>query len=147
MLHHYCQVMLSLHTKRLHAKSCYMQVFEQIVGHAKAGHAITGSCFWMTAANSYPDYDGMTVYFRPPTPEVESQNLELQTKAGALSQEQCASDISQSPLDRLQTVLQGRVPSLLEHARKDNRSVVEVIQHNAKVMLDLNRQGKECKVM
>ena len=147
MLPAYMLIVLTVHAKSLHAEIHYMQVFEQIVGHAKAGHAITGSCFWMTASNSYPDYDGMTVYFRPPAPEVEIQNLELQNKAGASSQEQCASDIARSPLDRLQAAVHGRVSSLLEHARQDNRSVVEVIEHNAKVMQDLNRQGKECKVM
>lgn len=125
-----------------------LQVYNQIVDHAKAGHAISGSCFWMTAASSYPDYDGMTVYFRPPTPEVEAQNVELRAQATAAGQEQCASDESQqSGLDRVQVRLQGKVSSLVEHVRGGNKNVVEVIQHNAKVMQDLNAQGKDCKVM
>lgn len=122
-------------------------MYNQIVDHAKAGHAISGSCFWMTAASSYPDYDGMTVYFRPPTPEVEAQNIELRAQANTAGQEQCASGESQSGLDQVQAKLQGKVSSLVEHARGSHKSVVEVIQHNAKVMQDLNAQGKDCKVM
>lgn len=101
----------------------------------------------MTAATSYPDYDGMTVYFRPPTPEVEAENVELRAKAEASGQQQCASGSSQTGLEQVQVKLQGNVSSLLEHARRGNKSVVEVIQHNAKVMQDLNAQGKDCKVM
>ena len=101
----------------------------------------------MTAASSYPDYDGMTVYFRPPTPEVEAQNLELRAQAKAAGQEQCASGESRTGLDRVQAQLQGKVSSLVEHAQRGNKRVVEVIQHNAKVMQDLNAQGKDCKVM
>ncbi|KAL3156379.1 hypothetical protein ABBQ38_000693 [Trebouxia sp. C0009 RCD-2024] len=123
------------------------KMYNQIVDHAKAGHAISGSCFWMTAASSYPDYDGMTVYFRPPTPEVEAQNIELRAQANTAGQEQCASGESQSGLDQVQAKLQGKVSSLVEHARGSHKSVVEVIQHNAKVMQDLNAQGKDCKVM
>lgn len=124
-----------------------VQVYNQIVDHAKAGNAISGSCFWMTAASSYPDYDGMTVYFRPPTAEVEAQNSALRAQAKMSGQEQCASGESQSGLDQVQVKLQGKVSSLLEHAQRGNKSVVEVIQHNAKVMQDLNAQGKDCKVM
>jgi hypothetical protein len=124
-----------------------LQVFEQIVSHAKAGHAVTGSCFWMTASSAYPDYDGMTVYFRPPTPEVESQNAELMVKNAQPDQQQCAADSPQSSLGALQSKLQGQVSSLLDHARHSNKSVVEVIRHNAKIMHELNKQGKECKVM
>ena len=29
-------------------------------------HAIAGSFFWMTAARSYEDYDGTTIYLTPP---------------------------------------------------------------------------------
>lgn len=124
-----------------------MQVFEQIVSHAKAGHAVTGSCFWMTASSSYPDYDGMTVYFRPPTTEVEAQNAELLVKNAQQDQQQCAADTQQSSLGGLQDKLQGQVSSLLEHAQHNNKSVVDVIRHNAKTMHDLNKHGKECKVM
>ena len=124
-----------------------VQIFDQIVGHAKAGHAISGSCFWMTAASSYPDYDAMTVYFRPPTPEVEAQNVELRAKAEASGQQQCSSGSWQTGLDRIQVKLQGKVSGLLDHGRRGNKSVVEVIQHNAKVMQDLNAEGKDCKVM
>lgn len=99
----------------------------------------------MTAASSYPDYDGMTVYFRPPTPEVEAQNVELRAKSEASGQEQCAS--SQTGLEHVQVKLQGKVSSLLERVRLGNKSVVEVVQNNAKVMQDLNAQGKDCKVM
>ena len=122
-------------------------MYEQIVAHAKAGQAIAGSCFWMTAASSYPDYDAMTVYFRPPIPEVYKQNLELQANASASSPEQCAADQAPSGLDRLQSKLQGKVSSLLEHAQRDNRTVVEIIHQHAKMMQDLNNQGKDCKVM
>ena len=101
----------------------------------------------MTAATSYPDYDGMTVYFRPPTPEVEAQNIELRAQAEAAGQEQCASGTSRPGLEQVQGKLQRRVSSLLELARRGNKSVVEVVQHNAKVMQDLNLQGKDCKVM
>lgn len=101
----------------------------------------------MTAASSYPDYDGMTVYFRPPTPELEAQNVELRAQAEAAGQEECASGSSQIGLEHVQGKLQRRVSSLLERARRGNKSVVEVVQHNAKVMQDLNTQGKDCKVM
>ena len=117
------------------------------MSHAKAGHAITGTCFWMTAASAYPDYDGMTVYFRPPTPEVEAQNAELMAKAGQANDQQCAADTPRSSGDRLQDKLQGKLSGLLEHARHSNKGVVEVIQHNAKTMHELNRHGKDCKVM
>ncbi|KAA6412341.1 MAG: mannan endo-1 [Trebouxia sp. A1-2] len=125
----------------------YDKVFEQVVSHAKAGHAVTGSCFWMTASSAYPDYDGMTVYFRPPTPEVESQNAELMVKNAQPDQQQCAADSLQPSLGDLQSKLQGQISSLLDHARHNNKSVVEVIRHNAKTMHELNKQGKECKVM
>ena len=38
------------------------QVFNCVLGHALLEHAIAGSLLWMTAAGSYPDYDGFTVY-------------------------------------------------------------------------------------
>ena len=110
----------------------------------------------MTAASAYPDYDGMTVYFRPPTPEVEAQNVELLAqRTDQNDSQQCAADSSQSPVSRLSTKLQsklsgrvsGKLANLLDRARQDNKSVVEVIKMNAKTMTDLNRQGKECKVM
>ena len=106
----------------------------------------------MTAASAYPDYDGMTVYFRPPTPEVEAQNVELLAqKATEASNQQCAADSSQSSFskfqDKLQSKVSGKLSNLLDRARHDNKNVVEVIKYNAKTMSDLNRQGKECKVM
>ena len=30
--------------------------------HAKSGHALVGSCCWSVAHQSYPDYDGFTLY-------------------------------------------------------------------------------------
>lgn len=125
----------------------YDKVYEQIVSHAKAGHAITGSCFWMTASSAYPDYDGMTVYFRPPTSETETQNAELVAKAAQSDHQQCAADCPDFSTGGLQNKLQGTVSSLLEHARHNNKSVVEVIKCNSKTMHELNRQGKDCKVM
>ena len=124
-----------------------LQVYEQIVSHAKAGHAITGSCFWMTASSAYPDYDGMTVYFRPLTSETEIQNAELVAKAAQSDHQECAADCPEFSMGGLQNKLQGTVSSLLEHARQNNKSVVEVINCNSKTMHELNRQGKDCKVM
>jgi len=101
----------------------------------------------MTASSAYPDYDGMTVYLRPPTPGVESQNAELMVKNAQPDEQQCAADSPQSSLGGLQSKLQGQVSSLLDHARHNNKTVVEVIRTNAKTMHELNKQGKECKVM
>ena len=39
-----------------------MQVYDTVLHHMAAGHAVAGTCFWMLAAASYPDYDGFTVY-------------------------------------------------------------------------------------
>lgn len=33
---------------------------------------MAGSLFWMTAARSYPDYDGTTIYLTPPAQPSES---------------------------------------------------------------------------
>ena len=41
------------------------QVFGEVLGACMGGKALAGSCLWMTAAISYPDYDGFTIYFDP----------------------------------------------------------------------------------
>ncbi|KAK9842996.1 hypothetical protein WJX74_005452 [Apatococcus lobatus] len=43
----------------------YEKVYETFETHAQAGHPLAGSCLWMTAAVTYPDYDKFTVYFAP----------------------------------------------------------------------------------
>ena len=42
------------------------QVFDKVIEGAKKHRAIAGSIFWMTAARSYKDYDGTTIYLTPP---------------------------------------------------------------------------------
>jgi hypothetical protein len=44
------------------------QVLGTVGEHAAAGRAIGGSLLWMTAANSYPNYDGTTIYLAPAAP-------------------------------------------------------------------------------
>ena len=124
-----------------------MQVFQQVVSHAKAGHAITGSCFWMTASSAYPDYDGMTVYFQAPTAEVEAKNAELRAERAQPEQQQCSADSLGASSNKLDSKLHSTVRRLHELSGHSNQNVVEVIRHNAKTMHELNRHGQDCKVM
>ena len=55
------------------------QVFGRIQELAARKNAIAGSFFWMTAARTYEDYDGTTVYLTPPlTPSPDdADNLRI----------------------------------------------------------------------
>lgn len=44
------------------------QVLSTVGEHAAAGRCLGGSLLWMAAANSYPDYDGTTIYLAPAQP-------------------------------------------------------------------------------
>ena len=56
-----------------------VQVYSRVFDHAARKHAIAGSFFWMTAARSYEDYDGTTIYLTPPaTPDSsDAQNMKM----------------------------------------------------------------------
>lgn len=42
------------------------QVFGRIIENVARNHAVAGSLFWMTAARTYDDFDGTTIYLTPP---------------------------------------------------------------------------------
>lgn len=44
------------------------QVYDTVWERAARRHGITGTLYWHCAANSYPDYDGNTVYLQPEQP-------------------------------------------------------------------------------
>ena len=53
-------------------------MFARIIELAARKNAIAGSLFWMTAARSYEDYDGTTIYLTPPTkPGHDAHNLTI----------------------------------------------------------------------
>lgn len=54
------------------------QVYEKVVNGARNRHAIAGTMFWMTAARSYEDYDGTTIYLTPPKNPDPSDAANLQ---------------------------------------------------------------------
>ena len=55
------------------------QVLSTVGEHAAAGRCIGGSLLWMAAANSYPDYDGTTIYLAPAAPPPASDAAVLDT--------------------------------------------------------------------
>lgn len=114
-----------------------LQMYEQVYSHAKTGHAIAGSCFWMTAAASYPDYDGMTVYFQAPTAEVEAENTNLQSQRDQQQSQQCSSE-PQGFRVSMQGKLQ-KVAAFADRFQNRGQTVVDVIRRHAGQMQDLNR--------
>lgn len=42
------------------------QVYEMVISGASKRAPLAGTMFWMTAARSYEDYDGTTIYLTPP---------------------------------------------------------------------------------
>lgn len=125
-----------------------LQVYEQIYSHAKAGRAVTGSCFWMTAAASYPDYDGMTVYMQSVTPEVAAENATLQAQRDQQQPQHCSADEQQGFRVSMQGKLQ-KVAALADRFQRNSKSdtVLGVIRQHAEAMHDLNRHGKDCRTM
>lgn len=96
----------------------------------------------MTAAASYPDYDGMTVYFQPPTPEVEAENANLQQQRDQQQAQQCSSGSGQQQGFRVS--MQGKlqkVAALADRFQNRKQVVVDVIRQHAGQMQDLNRRG------
>ena len=91
----------------------------------------------MTAAPSYPDYDGMTVYFQPPTPEVETENANLQQQRDQSQSQQCSSG-QQGFRVSMQGKLQ-KISALADPLQNRNQTVVDVIRQHAQQMQDLNR--------
>lgn len=55
------------------------QVLSTVGEHAAAGRCLGGALLWMAAANSYPDYDGTTVYLAPAAPPPASDAAVLDT--------------------------------------------------------------------
>lgn len=55
------------------------QVLGTVGEHAAAGRCLGGALLWMAAANSYPDYDGTTVYLAPAAPPAASDAAVLDT--------------------------------------------------------------------
>lgn len=47
--------------------------------HAAALRQIGGALLWTTAANSYPDYDGTTIYLAPAAPPGPNEQAVLDT--------------------------------------------------------------------
>lgn len=55
-----------------------IQVFGRVIQLAARKHAVAGTFFWMTAARTYEDYDGTTIYLTPPLkPCDDEQNLRI----------------------------------------------------------------------
>jgi hypothetical protein len=55
------------------------QVLGTVGEHAAAGRCLGGALLWMAAANSYPDYDGTTIYLAPAAPPPASDAAVLDT--------------------------------------------------------------------
>ncbi|KAK9846590.1 hypothetical protein WJX81_007289 [Elliptochloris bilobata] len=54
-------VLTEFGTKASGRPAFYEKVYDTVLHHMVAGHAVAGTCFWMLAATSYPDYDGFTL--------------------------------------------------------------------------------------
>ena len=61
---------------------CPCQVYERILAHARAGHNIAGSCFWLIGSSETPDWDGTTVYPSSPGPAIQAENVKLRADEG-----------------------------------------------------------------
>ena len=62
---------------------CACQVYERILAHARAGHNIAGSCFWLIGSSETPDWDGTTVYPSSPGPAIQAENDKLRADEAA----------------------------------------------------------------
>ena len=63
--------------------TCACQVYERILAHARAGHNIAGSCFWLIGSSETPDWDGTTVYPSSPSPAIQAENDKLRADEAA----------------------------------------------------------------
>ncbi|KAK9797750.1 hypothetical protein WJX73_006133 [Symbiochloris irregularis] len=51
----------------------YDKVYSTLLHHARAGHGLVGSCCWAIAHDSYPDYDGFTLYLAEQPSQLEPE--------------------------------------------------------------------------
>lgn len=65
----------------------YEMVYGELLKACHGGQAVAGSLLWMTAAPSYPDYDGTTVYLRQRSSHADDHVVQLVTKHAAAMQQ------------------------------------------------------------
>ncbi|KAK9820156.1 hypothetical protein WJX72_006760 [[Myrmecia] bisecta] len=154
----------------------YEKVYGVVLQHAKSGRYVVGSCCWMIAAASYPDYDGFTVYLTPPSAADAAAKLEAEMCAAQIAdrmqagetsprtpaiadrgrraddQEEASSEGAELDSDWVTPSRMARVASssAADQVPKSDVKTVELIVHHAAAMRQLNggdAASRDCVVM